>query len=102
MTKHERNKRLKEAKSIGGKELYREVQVFCNYKEVLDVASNPKDFKKIWEGASDNTKLLFIKDAMKYVLKEKGKETEGSEDERNKNSTRYDEMVELANKLNSL
>jgi hypothetical protein len=36
---------------------------------------------------------------MKYALKEKGKETDGDGEDRDRNRTRYDEMVELTEKL---
>ena len=99
MTKKERADFLREVEKTGKASLYKEAQIYCNYKEILDITTNPREFKKLWEDAPNSTKLFFIKDSMKYALKEKGKETDGDGEDRDRNRTRYDEMVELTEKL---
>ena len=90
---------MAEVEKTGKASLYKEAQIYCNFKEILEVTTRPTAFKKIWAAVPDTTKLWFIKDEMKYILKEKGKETDGNDEEMSKNRTRYDEMVELAEKL---
>jgi hypothetical protein len=99
MTAKERKLFLEEAKKSGKISLYKEAQIYCNYKEILDVTTHPREFKKVWDAVPNSTKLLFIQQSMKYVLKEKGKEMEVSDNEQNRNFTKYDEMAELVEKL---
>lgn len=60
MTKKERDAYLKKIKKKYVQEAYKEAQIYCNYKEMFDISSNPQEFQTIWEKASANTKLFLF------------------------------------------
>jgi len=100
MTQKERKSILAEAEKTGKMSLYKDAKIYCNYKEILDTVTNPIEFKKIWEKIPDSSKVFFIQQSMRFVLKEKGKETEGSEDDVKNSSANYRELEKIVEKLN--
>jgi hypothetical protein len=98
MTKKEEKAFLKEVEATGRYSLYQNAKIYLNFYKILEVTTNPKEFDKIWEKVPASSKMFFLQNSMKYFLKERGRESDG-EDEQRKSSTKYDEMVEMANKL---
>jgi hypothetical protein len=97
--KQERKRLLDEAKQTGSYTVYQDAVIYCNYKEILDEATNPIEFKKIWDKLPDASKMYFIVNSMKYALKEKGKETEGRDEDISADRTKYDKIVEIVDKI---
>ena len=98
MTQKKHKKTLAEKKPRR-KPIENDAITYSKFKKILDIISRDGEFEKIWAEAPAYIKVSFIKDAFRYVLKEKGKETEGVDAHVLKNSTEYDRMVELAEKL---
>jgi hypothetical protein len=66
----------KKAEATGSQSVLRSEKEYKEYKKILDTVMNPEEFDKIWKVVPAGAKLNFILNSMKYVFKEKGKETE--------------------------
>jgi hypothetical protein len=71
----------KTLEAIGKQSLVEADKEAQRFARIFDLILNEKEFNRIWNDVSSNAKLFFIKDSMKYILKEKGKETETKSEE---------------------
>jgi hypothetical protein len=66
----------KNAESTGCQSVLDNEREYQEYKKILETAMNPNEFEIIWSKVTPGAKLNFVMNSLKYVFKEKGKETE--------------------------
>jgi len=49
---------------------------FKRYSKILETVMNEEEFSEIWNVVPASMKLNFIQNSLKYIFKEKGRETE--------------------------
>ena len=60
--------------TLGSESLRQAMKTNDNFEKILRRATNPKEFKKIWDAVPATNKLYFIQQNAKFISKEKGKE----------------------------
>jgi hypothetical protein len=66
----------KKSESTGIQSVIDAEREYKKYQQILKTVMDPDEFKEIWKVVTAGAKLNFILNSMKYVFKEKGKETE--------------------------
>ena len=72
------SKYSKKAEATGAQSVLDAERETKKYSKILDTVMNDEEFKEIWKAAPAAIRLNFIMNALKYVFKEKGRETESN------------------------
>ncbi|MDR0207080.1 MAG: hypothetical protein LBI45_07500 [Bacteroidales bacterium] len=72
-----------------------------DFFKIIETVMDTKEFKKIWNSPQvpDVARLDFMKCTLKYIFKEKGRETEVDAAETNNKLSELDKKFEALNKL---
>jgi len=89
----------KKAEATGAQSIIDAEREYKKYLKILEIAMNPDEFQKIWDGAPPAVKLNYTAYCLKYVFKEKGKETESNTNAVNDKLDELNEKIQALNKL---
>ena len=89
----------KEAELSGSQSVLDAEREAQSVRKILAIAMNPDEFNKIWNKVSPAAKLNYIMNSQKYVLKEKGRETEADATLTNDKLDDLDKKMQALSKL---
>jgi hypothetical protein len=89
----------KKSESTGCQSIIDAEREFKKYSKILETVMNEQEFEQIWKVVPASLKLHFIQNSLKYVFKEKGRETEADTKSMNGKLDEVDKKMQALTKL---